>query len=155
MLFRSITNIKIDKATSKLLPFILVGSIATNTLTGCGCEERESILKGTILEGASIITFDDGSKDIAVAIDTCDSSFYSHYYSVISGQYFSDDTCSQKFIELQVNHHYAIDSEESIIGYLTLDDLEKAVQGTLNNEDVIAIFNRIVDSTSEIKTNIK
>lgn len=150
-----IKNIKISKAISKLASCVLVGSIAANTLTGCGNDDRESVLKGTILEGASVITFDDGSKDISIAIESCSKSSYSHYYSVITGEYFSDDTCTLGYLESHVNHHYTIDNEESIIGYLTLDDLEKAAQGDLSKEDVIAIFNRIVDSVSKVYTNAR
>ena len=75
-----IKNLNINrKATSKLAACMLAGSLA---LTACGEEkidDKNNILKGTILENTCVVTFEDGTKDIAIAIESCNYSQYPHY----------------------------------------------------------------------------
>ena len=100
-----IKNFKINKsAASKLAACVLVGSLTTTMLTGCSTD-RNNILKGTILENSCVVTFADGSKDIAVAVGNCDNSEYHHYYSITSGEYFGDHKCTKKKLEGMVVHH--------------------------------------------------
>ena len=107
-------NFKINKnVASKLAACVLVGSLAATMLTGCS--DRDNILKGTILENSCVVTFADGSKDIAVAIGSCwESCEYHHYYSITSGEYFGDKKCTKDRIEGTVVHHYGITNEENI-----------------------------------------
>lgn len=151
-----IKNFKINqKAQSKLATCVLVGTIATATLTGCSDDfDRNNFLKGTILENTCVVTFEDGSKDIAVAISACSEDDYNHYYSIISGEYYASKLCSAGQIEWTVAHHYEITNEENIVKYLTTDELTKAIKGELNNDDVIAIVNRTIEPITEV-TNTK
>lgn len=149
-----IKNFKINqKATSKLVACVLAGTLAATTLTGCEDTNRNNLLKGTILENTCVVTFEDGSKDIAVAIDTCDDKYH-HYYSIISGEYFGSKNCQKKTIYKTVVHHYGITNEENITGYLTTDELTKAIQGELDNNDIITIVSRSIEPINE-KTNTK
>lgn len=144
-----IKNFKINKsAASKLAACVLVGSLTTTMLTGCSTD-RNNILKGTILENSCVVTFADGSKDIAVAVGNCDNSEYHHYYSITSGEYFGDHKCTKKKLEGMVVHHYGITNEENITGYLTSDELTKAMKGELNNNDIVSIVSRTVNPIAE------
>ena len=142
-------NFKINKnVASKLAACVLVGSLAATMLTGCS--DRDNILKGTILENSCVVTFDDGSKDIAVAIGSCwESCEYHHYYSITSGEYFGDKKCTKDRIEGTVVHHYGITNEENITGYLTSDELARAMKGELNNDDIVSIVSRTVNPIAE------
>ena len=142
-------NFKINKnVASKLAACVLVGSLAATMLTGCS--DRDNILKGTILENSCVVTFADGSKDIAVAIGSCwESCEYHHYYSITSGEYFGDKKCTKDRIEGTVVHHYGITNEENITGYLTSDELARAMKGELNNDDIVSIVSRTVNPIAE------
>ena len=141
-------NFKINKnVASKLAACALVGSLAATMLTGCS--DRDNILKGTILENSCVVTFDDGSKDIAVAVGNCDNCEYHHYYSITSGEYFGDKKCTKDRIEGTVVHHYGITNEENITGYLTSDELARAMKGELNNDDIVSIVSRTVNPIAE------
>ena len=151
-----IKNFKINqKAVSKLAACVLVGSLAATTLTGCDIK-KENLLKGTILNNTCVVTFENGSKDIAVAVGICDDQDYHHYYSITSGEYFGSKKCTKPMIGGTVIHHYGIINEENITSYLTSDELTKAVQGKLDNNDIANIVSRTVNSTDEeINTKTK
>ncbi len=146
-----IKNLKLnEKSASKLAACVLVGTLVATTLIGCRkAEERNNLLKGTMLENTCVITLEDGTKDIAIAVSSCDRDEYHHYYSVISGEYFSGKKCESNAINRTVIHHYGITNEENIISYLTTDDLEKAIQGKLDNDDIITIISRVMEPTNE------
>lgn len=151
-----IKNFKINKkAASKLAACVLVGTLAATTLTGCDATlGKNNLLKGTILENTCVVTFEDGSKDIAVAVGNCEDTEYHHYYSVISGLYFGSEKCVADKIDGTVVHHYRIINEEDINNYLTTDDLTKAIKGELDNNDVIDIVSRTIKPMNE-ETNTK
>lgn len=152
-----IKNFKINqKAASKLATCVLVGTLVATTLTGCEPKnnERNNILKGTILENTCVVTFEDGSKDIAITVGTCNDVNYHHYYSVISGEYFGSEKCNRGYLNRNVLHHYSIKSEETITNYLTADILTKALQNELDNDDISAIITKILEPTVE-ETNEK
>ena len=112
-----IKNLKINhKAVSKLTTCVLVGSFCATTLTGC--TDRKSILDGTILENTCVVTFDNNSMDVAVSVESCRDRKYSHYYSVISGDYFVSEDCSASMINNTVVHHYSIINEENITRFV-------------------------------------
>lgn len=137
----------------KLKRFVLAGSLVATMLIGCG---KESALDETLLEEASVITFEDGSKDIARAINTC-SSFSDdkgdsiHYRSVITGERYSDEKCTADRPNGEVIKHYPIVNDESLTGYLTADEIAKAINGNLNDEDIIAIIKRVIEPTTELE----
>ncbi len=148
-----IKNFKINKkAASKLAACVLVGTITATALTGCGATvDRNNLLKGTILENTCVVTFKDGSKDIAVSIDYCVKTNYNyhHYYSIITGEYFVDEQCDFLTLEGNYVYHYEITNEENILNYLTTDDLKKAMQGNLDNNDIIDIAIRAIEPVNE------
>lgn len=148
------------KAASKIAASALVGSLATASLTGCGnvtTGERHNILKGTILEDSVVVTFADGTKDIAVRVGECNGwicgldydSNLNHYCSVISGQYFSDDNCRTTTINGDYVLHYEIDNVEDTVNYLTTDELKKALETGLDDNDVVSIVTRAVAPNEE------
>ena len=79
---------------------------------------------------------------------------YSHYYSIVSGEYFSDESCTNTVTFNHTNYKYVIINDESITKYLIADDLTKAIQGELSNDDVINIVTRVINPAieTEIKT---
>ncbi len=144
-----------QKAISKLATYVLAGTLIATTLTGCQKNiEENCLLQGTILENTCVVTLEDGSKDFAIAVSSCDHEEYHHYYSVISGIYFGGNDCWTYVINGNTVHHYGITNEENITNYLTTDELTKALEGTLNNEDIIAIVGRVIEPTKE-ETNTK
>lgn len=134
-------NIKKGAIALALVSTILV------TTTGCA----DAILEDTILEKSCVVTFADGSKDIAVACSECDDSEYPHFISVTSGTRFGDKECNDN---LRVHHQYDIVNEEPIVGYLTTDELAKAMNDELTDADLVVIVNRIIKSSAE-ETNDK
>lgn len=150
-----IKNFKINQNTaSKLATYVLAGTLAVTTLTGCEANsDRNNFLEGTILENSCVITFEDGSKDIAVAVSTCEDKAYNHYYSITSGEYFGSRGCTKEKIDGTVVHHYGITNEENITSYLTSDELAKAIKGKLDTNNIIDIISRTIEpTTKETKT---
>ena len=136
---------------SKAATFVLAGSLVSAALTGCGDKSADNLLEGTILEGARVITYDD-VKDIATPKSLCNGTRNSyHYKSAISGGYFADEKCTHSKTDTghAIQHCNIIDNE-SIIAYLTTDDLTKAYNGELTDEDIIAIISRAVEPENEI-----
>ncbi len=155
-----IRNFKINqKAVSKLAACVLVGTLAATTLTGCGRNDKNNFLEGTILEDTCVVTFEDGAKDIAVTltdciVDTNTGKYYHHYRSVISGECFASEKCISKSTNSPAFRYYGITNEESITRYLTPNEIAKAMQGELDNNDIIAIVRRTMEPTTE-ETNEK
>ncbi len=154
-----IKNFKIDqKAASKLVACVLVGTLAATTLTGCGAtvNNKTNFLKGTALEGTTVVTFEDGSKDIAVAVDKCvKSQDYKHYRSIVSDIYYAPKDCNLDYQGNDMLHHFEIVNVENIINYLTADELDKAVKDGLDADDIAVIINRTAGLDTETKTNTR
>lgn len=156
-----IRNFNINpKITTKLSSYILVASLLACGLSACrhnASSQRSNILKGTFLENTCVVTFEDGSKDIAVAISSCAGSKYNHYYSVITGEYFGDSeqNCVKEKIDGTIIHHYPIVNEENIIGYLTEDVLLKVVSGKLTNEELISFISQTITPNEEVAEKVK
>ena len=149
-----IKNLKINqKLMTKLSACVLVGSLTAMTLTGCS-NDKDNLLEGTILEKACVITFEDGSKEIAVSDAYCKYDNVFLYYSIVSGEYFSDDECPHIGMSETI-HKYDIVQAEVITKYLTADDLTKASQGELTNDDVINIVTRVINPDVENKIKTK
>lgn len=134
----------------KLKRFVLAGSLAATLLTGCGEKTKSSIFDGTLLEGASVITFCDGSKDVATTFGSCSNNYYDsgsslHYRSIITGEEYSDEKCGLRSLI-----HYQIANVSNISSYLTQDELTKSINGDLSEEDIIAIISRVVEPTTEL-----
>ena len=154
-----IKNFKINqKAASKLAACVLVGTLAATTLTGCGAtvNNKTNLLKGTALDGTTVITFADGSKDIAVAVENCtQSQDYKHYRSIISGIYYAPKNCNFDYQLNDVLHHFEIVNAENIVNYLTEDELDKAIKGGLDTDDIAVIITRAIELDTETKINTR
>lgn len=132
----------------------LVGTMTTGVLTGCGNNNKPSLLDGTILEETRVISFDDGHKDIATIEDvSCNASGCNcsekMYKSIVTDEYFSNDRCEAslffKGVDLSgvILNHYSFIDDESIVVYLTTDEIVKASKGELTEDDISNIINRI------------
>jgi len=144
---KKINNLKITK---KMIALLMAGTMA---LTFSGCDSNNSnisLLDGTILEDALVITFEDGSKDIAIATNSC-GHIDSHYYfeSIVSGLEYVSDKCSSNY---KTRQKYAIQSNESIVKYITAEEIAKANKEGLTDDDINNIISRIFsESEKEIQ----
>ena len=137
-------NIKINnKALVKLATFAVVGTVTVGSLVGCAQNtQTNSALKNTLLNDTYVITFENGTKDIAksdvlytyggVALDEY------LYTSVISGNKYT-----KSGVEANTIQEMPITNVEPISTYLTAEDIAKAMDDTLSNDDIITIINRI------------
>ncbi|MBO4246187.1 MAG: hypothetical protein J5892_05585 [Bacilli bacterium] len=142
-------NIKINhKALVKLATFAAVGTVSFGSLAGCVQNnnvqqntQKSSALENTLLNDTYVITFENGTKDIAKS-DVLYSGLVPLdkyvYTSVISGNEYT-----KSGVEAGSYQEMPIATVEPISAYLTADDLVKAMNDTLSNDDVIAIINRI------------
>lgn len=139
----------------------LMGTMTLTGLTGCAKKEK-SFLSDTDLETTKVISFEDGHKDIAViegircgSTDNCTEKMYR---SIITNEYFTNNECTgiRYFYGYKepVLNHYDIINDESIVSFLTPEEIAKAAKGELTDEDVVTIVNRILSNEKE-KTNTK
>lgn len=151
-------NLKIFEpaVSAKVVSCALTGALAATALVGCS--GRNSVLDGTVLEDSVVVTFSDDSKDVAIAVESCEDSSLPHYQSVTSGVLYGNEYCSHKndgFFDFRPIHHYSIINEENILQYLTLEELKKANNDELTEDDIITIIERVSRSTNEKKVNVK
>ena len=150
---------KIDKNTSKkFITYVIIGSIALTTLVGCNKKEnRSSFLSNTVLENASVITFEDGHKDLATIKILCDMAYcqgknHKIYNSIVTNEYFSDDDCVREYyINGLFLNKYNITNEQSLINYLKTEEIAKAANNQLTEDDITNIINRIFTKDEEQK----
>lgn len=143
-------NLKIYKKTGKKIAIISSAMVLGTSLIGCGNNKKESLLKNTILEQSRVITFKDGHKDIAVHDTRCcygDEHFI--YKSIITNEYFIDEACKQNYNGLKSLVKENITTDESIVSYLTSEELIKATNEELTKDDIINILVRIVTEEKE------
>lgn len=150
------SKLKINKNIGKKFALCtLISSVSGFSLIGCGKEPN--FLKGTVLEEAVVVTFEDGTKEVAERIRFCEECDEKHmlYQELISKEYFTDDECVEKIKgTFGTNHYiskYSISSVEGISKYLTEEEVEKVGADGLKNDDIIEIIVRIY-STAQEKT---
>lgn len=149
----------ITKNVAKLSCGILAGTLAM-TLTGCS-NEQEALLNGTILNNCTVITMDDGSKDIANVkcvhgLDDSDRTKCTHYHSVISGAKYFDQTKYNDYLTSgTLYQNYSIKNSENIVKYLTKEELEAAINNKLTNDDLLNIIMRINEQEETLTTEPK
>jgi len=152
-------NLKINKNLSKkLVSFVLVGTIGILTLSGCsGKNSNKSLLEGTILENTSVVTFEDGTKDIAriegVCVEGCGcTGGHEVFNSIVTNEYYNSSECYINFrnvVGTAMLKKYLITSDESIIKYLTNEEIAKASKAGLTEEDIANILNRVFTKEEE------
>ena len=150
-----ISNLKINqKSLAKIAAFALAGTVVTGALTGCSTtftKNKDGLLEDTRLENTRVITFGDGTKDIATCFGTTMCS-YDHYHSIVSGDYYVASNHVRKAEDIAKYHYYDITSDISIVYYLTDEEKIKANKGELTDDDIDSIINRIVDPITETKS---
>ena len=144
-------NFKIDrKASQKIVALALATTMTTSVLSGCSSKNSKSnILGGTILENSRVITFEDGHIDIAVANDNdyvgASTHEHHHYKSIITNEKFASSEC-----DFKLDYKYEITNNESILMYLTPEEIAKATSEGLTNEDIKNIILRIFTEQEEM-----
>ena len=129
------------KLNRRIAAFTMASTIFAVGLTGCS-KQKESLLTGTVLEDSRVITFEDGHVDIAIRDKRCmDDDEVPHYRSIITNELFGSKSCKNV-----LTYHYDISSDESIVSYLTEEDLTKAIKKELTDEDIANIIKRIVSN---------
>lgn len=153
-------KLKLDKNTSKR---IVALALATTMTTGAlsGCKSKDNLLDGTILENTRVITFEDGHIDIAENtrvktnvdgnFDIASEHNHNHYKSIITNECFSTSDCNLKAID----YKYEITSDESIVAYLTPEEIVKFATEEITNEDIKNIILRIFTEHEETKETTK
>lgn len=148
-------KLKLDKNTSKR---IVALALATTMTTGAlsGCKSKDNLLDGTILENTRVITFEDGHIDIA-SENSHNYTFrlsehnHNHYKSIITNERFSTSDCNLTAID----YKYEITSDESIVAYLTPEEIVKFATEEITNEDIKNIILRIFTEHEETKETTK
>lgn len=153
------------KLYRKVAALALVGTMATSILVGCGSKDSTtSFLDGTTLEDTRVISFEDGHKDITnieyIGCNNrkcdCDKKMYR---SIVTDEYFANDECKASIYYNHSNNnqyilnHYNIINDESIISYLTTDEIVKASKNELTEDDITNIISRIFtkEETQKLK----
>lgn len=127
------------KLYRNVVALALVGTMATTMLTGCS-NKKTAVLEGTHLESTKVITFSDNSKDIAVGIGVCGktacSKSHMNYRSIITNETFTE--CPVSPVPRDIIY------TETIMSYLTEEEIAKSLKGQLTEDDVANIISRIV-----------
>jgi hypothetical protein len=146
---------KLDKNKSKkIIALALVTTITSSSLSGCKNNEKDNLLAGTILERARVISFEDGHIDIVKISENhifIPQHKHNHYKSIITNEVFTTTECNATVIE----HKYEIKNDESIIIYLTSEEISKFAANEATNEDVKNIILRIFIENEELKISPK
>lgn len=146
---------KLDKNKSKkIIALALATTITTSVLAGCKDNSKDNLLKGTILEAARVITFADGHIDIVKISENhifIPSHKHNHYKSIITNEVFTTIECNITLIE----HKYEITTDESIVAYLTSEEISKFATNEATSEDVKNIILRIFIEHEELNKSSK
>lgn len=139
------------KRKNKIVTIALLSSMVLS-LTGCSegsqvkVSDSYSILSGSMLEGAIVADVDGTLEVIKSANFRYDSpniyvGSHTHYLNIGNGELITDteDSCSI----LNIRKVKSIEILSSIDNYLTDDELIKASNKELTEEDVAQIVNRI------------
>lgn len=150
------SNLKIYKKVGRKIAVIGGAMLLSASLIGCG-NKKDSLLKNTLLEQSRVITLEDGHKDVVIHEQNCQyHDGHSVYKSIITNEYIIDEACRQTHMGFEILEKYTILNDESIISYLTDDEIIKASNGKLTKEDVTNILVRIVtESQEKTKENTK
>lgn len=133
------------------VPAFLTAGTILFTMSGCG--KKGAILEDTLLEKTFVATVDD---DIAIlkpqsSGESVEINAHYHYFDVISGQWITD---AEECVNKSVTEVGNIEKIGSIDSYLTEEEMLKAQNDELTDEDVVSILYRIKEKEEE-KTKIK
>ena len=149
-------NLKVYKKIGKKIAIISGVMMLGSSLVGCGKNQNKALVENTLLEQARIITFEDGGMDIAIHKKycgfKCDDIIYK---SIITNQYFSDTGCECHYLDITGEIIIAKENilkDESIVVYLTEEEIIKASNDELTKNDVTNILTRIISEKNNSKT---
>jgi len=110
--------------------------------------KKDSVLEDTLLEKALVGTID---GDAAIFREV-EKAGHIHYFNIINGEYITDcKDCEKTYIRIVEE----ITIEGSIYTYLTEEELLKALNSELTEEDIVAIIKRVQNSLEEEKSLVK
>ena len=139
-------KLKLAKPSFKKGAIITACTLSMMALSACG---EKNLLENTILEDTKVITFEDGSKDIVYVREDCRKDGFEHYYSIVTGEIIADDACKDNKCSDKTLNCYEIKTVESIVKYLTQEELTKAVESEIKKEDISKIISRVLTDTEE------
>lgn len=132
-----VKNYLIEKK-KKLCAMVLAGAV---TLPLIGCGENDSLLQDTILENAIVIEIY-GEKRIVRVLN---SGWHKHYVDITNGIRYADEkhACADcdVFMESLPKENLS----------LTKEELEKAINKSLTDEDILDIIDRINQEKVELE----
>ena len=114
-------------------------------------EKKKSLLEGTVLEDAFVISFNSGLKDVVRVTGFSTETGKHVYQSILSGAMFADSGEKQN-IEWCANHRVflqPVTTNESITSYLTAEEMIKALNNELTQEDLVNVVTRAVIPSEE------
>ena len=134
----NLKNLKVfnmPKAKTKLCALALAGTLMITYLTGCSGKNSKNLLEGTLLNNC-VVTEIDGTMTI---LKKNYSSGHYHYTDIVGGILYTDANACQddRYIKMSSPQF------DSIVDYLTEDELKKASAGELTREDIVGIVYRI------------
>lgn len=148
---------KIKNLKVRVAAVALIGTMTSISLIGCGNknDSKTSFLSGTVLESSMVLNFEDGHKDIVSSEGHCPHlRCYSNVYrSIITNEYISTNDCTASYYKGDHKlNHYDITCIESILSYLTSNDIKKAAKGELTEDDILTIIDRVLEKEETTKT---
>lgn len=116
--------------------------IAATVLTGCKDKNNDSkdfLLQGTMLENCVVAEINNEKTIIKLVQHNHINNRHYHYQEIGGGVLYTDnEDCISKEIKRIPTPDF-----ENITAYLTEDEIAKAMEGTLMDEDVVNIIFRI------------
>lgn len=140
----------------KIAKRVIIGGCALALVsTLASCKEYKTEINSKTFLGNRVITFNDGTKDVAEIFEHCNKGNHDHYKSLITGELYNGDNCNFDVLENHRLYHYDIKSDESIAKYMTTDELNNLMNGEISKEDLNTIVLRIQNITQEESTTKK
>jgi len=141
------------EASKKFVAVALASTMALSML--CGCSSKNEKKYDTSLNGTIILTFKDNQRDIVDFKGYCTNAACDNkvYQSLVTDEYIIDDSCNEKYyypnLTKYILNHRDIISADSILSYLTADEMVKMFKDELTEEDVTIITKRILSNEEE------
>ena len=141
--------------SKKLAAFCLASGITITSLAGCGqsteqAKNKSYILEGTMLDHTVVATIEGETSVFRSELKReCGLFLGSHYHyvDIVSGNSVTDFSyCSDYLVTKMVSD---VENSKEIMYYLTEDELKKAMNNELTDEDLIAIVYRIKESQQD------
>ena len=140
---------KINKNTSKkIVAIALSGAAILSSISGCS--NTNMWFKGSNLKYVSVVVLNGEKTDIVSSNSNCSQNVCSGehkvYKSIINKEMYSTKDCKAKYSSDYLGtllYKYDITNSENITSYLTIDEIEKAEENNLTEEDISNIISRI------------